>query len=923
MDPFDLLTKSSLHYFRRYSKTLLAVSTLLFFGLLGTPPAFALSLLTASVGNTQPQSTMHIAYHQPAEAVYDLALIKTLAAGQARQVVPLADVYYTITVRNQGTVESGSFVVRDQIPAGMSFMLAEGPGFSCEYANGVVLCNGQSIAPEDAATITLQLRVDTTSQAILLNWAEISSDSSVAYGGDHDSVADDNTGWDDDLSGAGQTPNDLVNNTNAIDYADSDDEDDNDYEEVLVVVAQPSNTPTLTPTSTPTTAITNTPTATPTPSPTVLPKAGLELSKLTNLQTVQRPTQLLLVTGTVVTWTYQLTNTSDLPLTNLVLVDDVEGAIACPATMLAPQAHMQCLHTGLVRPGIYTNTATVTATTAGGAVSPAFTIRQSATSFYTGSGGEVGDRVWFDQNGNGQQDEAADSGAAGVLVSLRSNVGEQRTTTTAGDGSYHFADLIPNRVYTLSFVAPAGYRFTLTNVGDNSSDSDVSPYGHSVFTAEVGSNLSLDAGLTRPVEIGDFVWYDQNYNGTQDGNETGVPGVLATLYDAASDQAVLVNNLPLTATTNANGRYRFTDLLPGDYYVKFDLNSLPAGYTVTKQNQGDDSSDSDANGISGKTLNTGFISSGTQNATLDLGLVRLVNLGDRVWLDSNNDGRLNNNEHGIDGVLIELYAASAGPGVGSAIKTTATTLGGYYNFADLLPGGYLVYIPLPPTDSPASSSATDAFDNNEDNDDNGSQSYAGGAVISPVIVLASGSEPSNDGDGSDGNLTVDFGFYNNRAGMRFSMATEQTRILATGSKAQVRYTLAYTNTGPGNAINVVLVTAIAAQSLFDAKNSSPGWSCLDGASEGAICTYAIGTVVAGAANTVRFATVTEDFAGFIGAITISNSARLAYRDQGGSPTPIELSSAVDVLVASSPTYLDETPEPDVIKPRLFLPLVIN
>ena len=37
-------------------------------------------------------------------------------------------------------------------------------------------------------------------------------------------------------------------------------------------------------------------------------------------------------------------------------------------------------------------------------------------------------------------------------------------------------------------------------------------------------------------------------------------------------------------TTDANGKYLFTGLDPGDYVVVFDTTTLPAGYSVTKQN---------------------------------------------------------------------------------------------------------------------------------------------------------------------------------------------------------------------------------------------------------------------------------------------------------------------------------------------------
>lgn len=64
-----------------------------------------------------------------------------------------------------------------------------------------------------------------------------------------------------------------------------------------------------------------------------------------------------------VTWTYVVTNTGAVTLTNLVVVDDREGSISCPATQLPPYAAMVCVRVGVASTlGVYTNTATATGT---------------------------------------------------------------------------------------------------------------------------------------------------------------------------------------------------------------------------------------------------------------------------------------------------------------------------------------------------------------------------------------------------------------------------------------------------------------------------------------------------------------------------------------------------------------------------------
>ena len=108
--------------------------------------------------------------------VYDLALIKTVGAGQ--KYLRGATINFEIQVRNQGNVPSGVFTVHDIIPAGMSFVAASDGGLST--AN-VVTWNLSSLAPGVTKSLTIQLRLDDISQLEYRNVAEITSDSSIDY----------------------------------------------------------------------------------------------------------------------------------------------------------------------------------------------------------------------------------------------------------------------------------------------------------------------------------------------------------------------------------------------------------------------------------------------------------------------------------------------------------------------------------------------------------------------------------------------------------------------------------------------------------------------------------------------------------------------------------------------------------------------
>ena len=164
---------------------------------------------------------------------YDLALIKTV---NNSTVVQDGNVVWTITVKNQGNVDSGPYSVTDTIPGGMSYV-SSSP--SSSQSSGIITwANQANLTPGTTTTFTLTTKADDLSKKPFRNWAEISADGADAYDlpglnvEDEDSVPDTNTGSDNG-AGIGTAPNDLVVNHNDISTDEPvGDEDDNDYEEV-------------------------------------------------------------------------------------------------------------------------------------------------------------------------------------------------------------------------------------------------------------------------------------------------------------------------------------------------------------------------------------------------------------------------------------------------------------------------------------------------------------------------------------------------------------------------------------------------------------------------------------------------------------------------------------------------------------------
>lgn len=112
-------------------------------------------------------------------------------------------------------------------------------------------------------------------------------------------------------------------------------------------------------------------------------------------------------------------------------------------------------------------------------------------------GGGIGDRVWFDANGNGLQDEG-EEGLSDVEVRLVDETGNVLDSTrTDANGEYKLAK-VDQGTYVVWFAPPEGMVFTLNDVGsDDSLDSDaIQASGQTdPFFFDGLSDTTRDAGL--------------------------------------------------------------------------------------------------------------------------------------------------------------------------------------------------------------------------------------------------------------------------------------------------------------------------------------------------------------------------------------------------------------------------------------------
>ncbi|MEL6589494.1 MAG: SdrD B-like domain-containing protein [Bacteroidota bacterium] len=217
----------------------------------------------------------------------------------------------------------------------------------------------------------------------------------------------------------------------------------------------------------------------------------------------------------------------------------------------------------------------------------AYTRQLIPGTFYTGAdfgyqpSGVIGDKVWFDQNGDGIQDDN-EQGIAGVEIYLCNGAGVCTpaaafdTITTDYDGLYSFYE-VGNGTYSITVVPPAGYTPTTGAESVGSSNVDVVISGGSITSINGNAcsncDLSVDFGyeLVGSHSISGTVCLD---DGTEDGICSGLAGelpqqsVLVYLYN---DDGLLIG----TTSTDASGDYSFSNLISDTYQVVINRSLAP------------------------------------------------------------------------------------------------------------------------------------------------------------------------------------------------------------------------------------------------------------------------------------------------------------------------------------------------------------
>lgn len=286
----------------------------------------------------------------------------------------------------------------------------------------------------------------------------------------------------------------------------------------------------------------------------------------------------------------------------------------------------------------------------------------------------IGGKVWHDINGDGIQEDN-ETLIEGIDVNLLDkNKNIINSTKTDAFGRYEFNDLHEGTYYVNINTSDDFKLFTKKQGTDDTNlDNDFDKDG---FTSKIEikdkvENYSIDAGITKPITIGDFVWNDINWNNKKDENEYGISGMIVKLYKDGQ--------LILKTTTDSNGYYSFTNLEPGEYSLEFV--DLKDAYIPTNNNK------ILSNVVDNRSFTKIYtLLSGDEKKDIDVAFHK-AKIKSRIFEDKNSNGIQDENEHGIEGVTVKLYLEN-----GTFVKETRTNSSGIYEFNNLLPGKYYIKV---------------------------------------------------------------------------------------------------------------------------------------------------------------------------------------------------------------------------------------
>lgn len=225
-----------------------------------------------------------------------------------------------------------------------------------------------------------------------------------------------------------------------------------------------------------------------------------------------------------------------------------------------------------------------------------------------------------------------------IAATIPDNLKYLNTTYYIDDKEMFNGYLLENKVSEATLDLDAGQTFTfvvraavnkMTDPSKEEEDADVgidvSGDGTEDYHDDIENTIENDnVQNSNTYRISGVVWFDENRNGTRDSGEQLLSGIPVTIVDAETGKAVKKSNgNEISATTDDKGEYILSDLIQGQYIVKFNYDNSQYAITEYRKQGIDETINSDAINTTennGVAITDSLTITDTSMSNIDLGL---------------------------------------------------------------------------------------------------------------------------------------------------------------------------------------------------------------------------------------------------------------------------------------------------------------